>query len=183
MQYIIESPKWEGEIRVCYHDNGSIASITFPDVIDRESLLWWATHCPVTHDFMDYLRTKTKARITLVPEKLDFDTFWNRYNKKTGSKALAQQYWDGEKRTITRRPVADADRINIMRILGRYVSRYAGAKKEYQPLASTFLHERMWEAEVEAENQRRKSEVSLLDMYQQRQIQPNDNANSHTPTA
>ncbi|NJM13996.1 MAG: hypothetical protein HC896_00180 [Bacteroidales bacterium] len=81
---------------------------------------------------------------------VDFETFWNAYDKKTGSKAMAQQYWDGDKKTISRRPINDTDRVAIMGMAKRYVARYRGEKKEYQPLAQTFLHQRYWESELEA---------------------------------
>lgn len=61
--------------------------------------------------------------------------------------------------------VLDFIRENIMITLDKYVRRYSGTKKEFQPLASTFLNQRMWEAELESG---RKDEFSLLHLFNAR---------------
>lgn len=55
----------------------------------------------------------------------------------------------GGKRTLNKRPVTEADRQVIMRVVKRFAYRYQGSKKEYQPLATTFLNQRLWETEAE----------------------------------
>jgi hypothetical protein len=51
-------------------------------------------------------------------------------------------------------------------MLKRYTYRYRGPKKEFQPLASSFLHSRMWEAELESKP--RHQEVDLLKLIQEK---------------
>jgi hypothetical protein len=91
-----------------------------------------------------------------------FEAFWEKYAKKFGSKELARQYWDGEKKTITKRPVTLTDRENIMSMVEKYARRFGGDKKEFQPLASTFLNQRVWESELE---NGRKNETSLMHLF------------------
>lgn len=162
--YTLTSPKWEGDIKLSYFDNGFIRLAEYPEVIDRESIKYFATHFPVHESQLEWFRLYAKgAKVTMIEAIITFDAFWDTYGKKAGSKELARQYWDGEKKTINRRPVTLTDRQDIMRIVKRYCFRYQGNKKEFQPLATTFLHERMWEAELESIT--RKNEVNLLNLF------------------
>lgn len=163
-EFTITSTKWESEIRLVFYDNGFLASAELPEVIDRKAMEFFATHFPTHVSVLDFIRENSRATITRIALDTKFETFWERYAKKVGSKELARQYWDGEKKTITKRPVTLTDRENIMITLDKYVRRYSGTKKEFQPLASTFLNQRMWEAELESG---RKDEFSLLHLFNQ----------------
>lgn len=162
----MSSSKWEGEIRLKFHENGYLASATLPEVIDKEALVFIARTFPVHVSVLAYYRERTKARITAVALDTSFEAFWDRYSHKRGSKPLAQQYWDGQKRTITRRPINEEDRQIIMRVLPRFLYRYPPEKKDFQPLASTYLHQRLWESEVE--NLKKKDDVDLLKLIEER---------------
>lgn len=165
MEYTLTSPQWEGDIRLKYHDNGFLAEATMPEVINAKAARHMATIFPLHESVLKWYREKTAIKITVLSEDIMFEAFWERYNQKRGSKIRAQQYWDGEKRTLNRRPITVTDREDIMRISKRYTARYQGAKKEFQPMASTFLHERMWESEIETTP---RNEIDLLKMIQER---------------
>ncbi len=150
MKYIMSSSKWEGAIELEYHDNGYLAQARFPEVIDIQVIYWFATHMPTTVFMLDWFREHTGAKIEEYIGELTFDEFWNAYDKKTGSKEMARQLWEGSKKTINKRPINYTDRANIMRVIKRYIARYQCEKKEFQPLATTFLYQRRWESELEA---------------------------------
>lgn len=167
MEYTLISPKWEGEIRLKYHENGYLAEATMPEVMDVNAARHMATIFPLHISVLRwYSDNTTTVKITQIAADTSFDAFWVAYNQKRGSKIRAQQYWDGLKRTLNRRPITLTDREDIMRMVKRYEARYRRAKKEFQPLASTFLHERMWESEMEANN--RKNEIDLLKLIEER---------------
>lgn len=166
MEFTLSSSKWEGEIRLKFHENGYLASATLPEVMDREALVFIARTFPVHVSVLAYYRERTKARITAVALDTSFEAFWDKYAHKRGSKPLAQQYWEGDKRTITRRPIIEDDRQLIMKVLPRFLSRYPAEKKDFQPLASTYLHQRLWESE--AENLKKKDDVDLLKLIEER---------------
>ena len=159
-RYTLTSDKWEGEIALSFYDNGYLAAAELPEVIDRKAAEFFATSFPMHESVLDYYRAHSKARITRLQEDTSFEAFWNRYGRKVGSKELARQYWDGEKKTINKRPVTQTDREDIMGLVARYARRYQGEKKDFQPLVTSFLHGRMWEAELETTP--RKSEVDLV---------------------
>ena len=150
MIYALTSPKWEGELRLEFHENGILKQVTVPEVFDSASLMYFANHFPVHIDFIEWLRKNTGAKIIEISQPISFDEFWQLYDKKTGSKELARQYWDGEKRTLNKRPVTETDRMAIMRITKRYALKYRGERKDFQPLASSFLHQRYFETEIES---------------------------------
>lgn len=164
-RYTLVSDKWEGEISLSFYDNGYLATAELPEVIDRKAAEFFATSFPMHESVIEYYRAHSKVRITKLQADTSFDAFWNTYGKKVGSKELARQYWEGEKRTINKRPVTQTDREDIMGMAGRYARRHQGEKKEFQPLASSFLHGRLWEAELE--NTPRKSEVNLVETCKQ----------------
>ena len=162
-EYTLTSPKWEGEIRLKYYDNGYLASAETPEVIDKKSAEFLASHFPYHELVIDWYREKTGVIITPIVANTSFESFWETYNQKHGSKEKTRQYWDGEKKTMNRRPVTLTDRQAIMSMVKRYTHRYQGEKKEFQPLATTFLHGRFWESELE--NVPRKKEFNLLSLF------------------
>ena len=162
-EYTLTSPKWEGEIRLRFHDNGYLQSAEMPEVIDRKSAEFLASHFPCHEAVLGWLKEHTKATVTLIALDITFDAFWETYNQKRGSKENARLYWDGEKKTVNRRPITLTDRQAIMGMVKRYTHRYQGEKKEYQPLATSFLHGRMWESELE--NTPRKGEFNLMSLF------------------
>lgn len=168
MEYTLTSPKWEGEIRLKYHDNGFLASAKMPEVMDVNAARHMATIFPLHVSVLDWFRQNAlTVKITEIAADTSFDAFWEKYNNKRGSKILCQQYWDGLKKTLNRRPINESDRQDVMRMLPGYLSRYRGSQKEYQPLAQTFLHQRLFEAELE--NQKRsKTEINLLKLIEER---------------
>ena len=180
MIYALTSPKWEGELRLEFHENGILKKAVVPEVFDAASLMYFAHHFPVHINIIDWLKTNTGAKITEITQPVEFDEFWQLYDKKTGSKELARQYWDGEKRTLNKRPITETDRMAIMRIAKRYALKYRGEKKEFQPLASSFLHQRYFETEIESTPRKNegasKAAVSLMDVWNQRKIteEPNE---------
>jgi len=159
-RYTLVSDKWEGEIALSFYDNGYLAAAELPEVIDRKAAEFFATSFPMHESVLDHYRAHSKVRITRLQEDTSFEAFWGKYGRKAGSKELARQYWEGEKKTLNKRPVTQTDREDVMGMVGRYVHRHQGAKKEFQPLATSFLHGRMWEAELESTP--RKSEVDLV---------------------
>lgn len=161
-EYTLTSPKWEGEIRLKFYDNGYLQSAEMPEVIDKKSAEYLASVFPCHEMVLDWFREHSKVTVTLIDMDTSFESFWDQYNKKRGSKDNAQLYWDGLKLTINRRPITLTDRQDIMRMIKRYVHRYQGEKKEFQPLATSFLHERQWVSELE--NTPRKSEFNLLSL-------------------
>ena len=161
-KFSITSQKWENEIILQYYDNGTIFSIEMPEVIDVNALMWWATHLPVTLDLLDYVKSKSNARFIEIVE-IDFIHFWNVYDKKEGSKDLAEQYWDGAKKTMNKRPISEDEKMQIMAILPKYTARFKGEKKQFQPLASTFLNQRAWVAELErADNSNKNLYINVM---------------------
>ena len=165
MEFTLQSPKWEGEIRLKYHDNGFLASAEMPEVINVESAKHMATIFPLHISVLRWFRENTPVKITQIAADTSFDTFWRVYNQRRGSKIRAEMYWDGIKKTLNRRPVTLADKEDIMRMVKKYEFRYRGAKKEFQPLASTFLNERMWEREMESGS---RNEIDLLKLIEER---------------
>lgn len=166
MEYTLRSPKWEGDIRLKYHDNGFLAEATLPERMDLAAARHMAGMFPIHVSILRWFRENTMVKITAIEPELTFEDFWATYNQKRGSKIKAQQYWDGEKRTLNKRPITVSDRQDIMRMVKRYERRFKGDKKEFQPLASSFLHGRMWEAEMES--MPRGKEVDLLKLIEER---------------
>lgn len=164
-EFTITSAKWESEIKLVFYDNGFLASAELPEVIDRKAMVFFATHFPTHLSVLDYIRENSHATITRIALDTSFEKFWEKYARKVGSKELARQYWDGEKKTITKRPITITDRENVMIMIDKYVRRYSGTRKEFQPLASTFLNQRMWEAELEIG---KKEEFNLLHLFNQK---------------
>jgi len=158
MHYALTSPKWEGEIRLEYFDNGILKQAQFTEVIDVKAAMFMATHFPLQINLLTWLQENTQVKVIEILATVSFTEFWEAYNKKLGSKELARQYWEGEKRTLNKRPVNDTDRMAIMRMVKRFESKYKGEKKDYQPLASSFLHQRYWESE--SENTPKKNEAA-----------------------
>lgn len=165
MEFTLQSQKWEGEIRLKYHDNGFLASAEMPEVINVESAKHMATIFPLHVSILKWFKENTLVKITQIAADTSFEAFWQLYNRKEGSKIKAIQYWEGHKGTLNRRPITLTDREEIMRMLKRYVARYQGAKKQFQPLASTFLYERMWESEMESGG---RNEIDLLKLIEER---------------
>lgn len=161
-EYTLTSPKWEGEIRLKFYDNGYLQCAEMPEVIDRKSAEFIAAHFPCHELVLDWYAKETKVTITQIALDVTFESFWEAYGKKRGSKDNAQLYWDGEKRTINRRPITLTDRQAIMRMVKKYTHRYQGDKKEFQPLATSFLHERQWVSEIE---NTRKGEFNLMSLF------------------
>jgi len=164
MEFTLQSDKWEGEIRLKYHANGFLESATMPEVIDVKAAQHLSGIFPVHISVLRWFRDNTLVRITEIDQDVSFEQFWQTYNRKEGSKIRAMQYWEGHKNTLNRRPVTLTDRRDIMSILKKYVSRFPGDKKQFQPLASTFLHERMWESELE----KAKNSIDLLKLIEER---------------
>lgn len=164
----LRSPKWEGDIRLKFHPNGFLANAELPQEIELESAKYLATHFPVHIDIVGWLTQNTGVEATEVDLDISFEAFWNAYNQKRGSKLRAQQLWDGDKRTMNKRPITVSDRQDIMRLVKRYERRFKGHNKEFQPLASTFLNSRMWEAEMEAVASKRGKEVNLIQFLNER---------------
>jgi hypothetical protein len=161
--FTLTSPKWEGDIKLTFYDNGFLQQAEFPEVVDRKSMEYFATHFPLHISVLQHYRENSRVVITQLKSDTSFDAFWELYNQKRGSKPVAEQYWEGVKRTVTKRPITETDREDIMRILRKYVARYRGEKKEFQPLATSFLNQRMWEAELETV--KRENEVNLLHLF------------------
>jgi hypothetical protein len=113
------SNKWEGAIELEYYENGYLKSAKLPEVIDIKALFYLATHFPTEIELLNWLRENTSAKIEEYIGELTFDEFWDAYDKKTGSKELARQLWEGEKQTMNKRPIHHSDRMAIMRILKR----------------------------------------------------------------
>ena len=168
MEYTLTSPKWEGEIRLKYHDNGFLETAHMPEVIDANAARHMATIFPLHVSILEWFRKNAlTVKITEMVADTSFDTFWEKYNNKRGSKVLCQQYWDGMKKTLNRRPITESDRQDILKSLPGFLFRYRGAQKEYQPLPQTYLHQRLFEAELE--NQKRsKNDINLLELIEKR---------------
>lgn len=166
MEYTMRSPRWEGDIRLKFHDNGFLAEATMPEQIDIAAARHMCGIFPVHVSILRWFREHTLVKITAIEPDLHFDDFWKAYNQKRGSKIRAQQYWDGDKRTLNKRPITVSDRQDIMKMIRRYESRFKGDKKEFQPLASSFLNGRMWEAEMET--LARRQEIDLLKLIEER---------------
>lgn len=174
MEYTLASPKWDGEIRLKYHPNGFLAMATLPEVMNVDAAKHMAGIFPIHVSILRWFSENTSVKITEVAADTSFDAFWEKFNKKSGSKIKAQQYWDGQKATLNRRPVGEGDRQDIMRMLPKYLHKFQGAKKDFQPLATTFLHERMWESELENS---RENKIDLLKLIEERR---NRNASDNT---
>jgi len=153
--FSITSPKWEGEILLSYNELGNFDSAKFPEVISADVLVWLSGHFPMTTDILEWVRNNSKGKITEVI-KIEFIDFWNLYNKKEGSKKKAELLWDGIAKTCNKRPIITEDKLQIMQVLPRFVMKYK-QNNEFQPLATTFLNERRWEALVEAQNKDEKN--------------------------
>jgi hypothetical protein len=168
MEYILTSPKWEGEIRLKYHENGFLQTAQMPDVIDVNAARHMATIFPLHVSVLEWFQKNAlTVKIRKIATDTSFELFWEKYNNRRGSKILCQQYWDGLKKTLNRRPINESDRQDVMRTLPGFVARYRGAQKEWQPLAQTYLHQRLFEAELE--NQKRgKNEINLLKLIEER---------------
>jgi len=162
-RYTLTSDKWEGDITLAFHDNGFLATAELPEVFDLKSAEYFAQHFPMHETALGFYRANSRVRITQLQADTSFDSFWDAYGKKAGSKELARLYWDGDKKTINRRPITLTDREAIIGLAARYSRRYQGDKKEYQPLATSFLNGRMWEAELEATP--RKPEVDFASLW------------------
>ena len=150
MIYALTSSKWEGEVRLEFHENGQLKSATLPEVFDAKSLMFFSSNFPVHVSFIPFYKEYTQARITEVATPIDFDDFWNAYDRKSGNKDKARDLWEGLKPTYNKRPINGADRQDIMSMLKRYTARYRGEKKDFQPIPTTFLNQRYWVSEMES---------------------------------
>jgi hypothetical protein len=149
-KFSVTSDRWEGEMTFEYYDNERLAQSRWPEVINFKALEWFVNHNPVAIRILEWVANNAPVKVTEIFEPIDFENFWELYDKKTGSKEMARQYWDGEKKTINKRPITEVDRQNIIKILKRYTAKYKGEQKTFQPLSTSFLHQRNWESELEA---------------------------------
>jgi len=162
--FSITSSKWEGEVLLTYNEIGCIKEVHFPE-LSTEILFYFATHFPVTLEILDWIRNNTSGKVIEVV-KIDFNDFWNAYKNKEGSKDMAQMYWEGHKKTINKRPLTFDDRVQIMQILPKYVARFGGEQKIYQPQATKFFHQRIWVSEFEKmiENSKNQPYINKLSL-------------------
>lgn len=146
--YIITGKGLSGSIVFKYNLEGVLAAFENNAELNDEQIKWFATHVPFTEEmvqpFIDSARGKLVARMHNY--NLDFETFWEQYGNKKGSKEQARKLWDGEKVTENKRPVTEADRMAIFMILPRLNYHYQMNKKEL-PYPTTFLNQRRWENE------------------------------------
>jgi hypothetical protein len=70
-------------------------------------------------------------------EKIDFEIFWNLYNKKVGSKDNCKKKWI--KLTL-------GEQTKIIEILPKYKTQFEDIK--FQPHPETFLNQRRWENDI-----------------------------------
>lgn len=98
--------------------------------------------------------SKSKANANIIEEKrreekreekkkiinIDFDVFWNLYNKKVGSKAKCKAKWDKLK---------DEEREKIINTLPLFLKNITELK--YQPHPLTYLNNERWEDELKVE--------------------------------
>lgn len=73
------------------------------------------------------------------PDGLDFDSFWNAYGRKEGSKGKMARQWDGLKL---------ATRHTILNGLAAYKQAKTVNGPQFLPMPQTFLNGRLWEAET-----------------------------------
>lgn len=74
---------------------------------------------------------------------IPFDEFWTAYDKKEGSKIDTLKKWE---------KLTDNERSLIMAGIKHYAKSFR--EKQYQPLATTFLNQKRWEAETYGGNAR-----------------------------
>ena len=74
---------------------------------------------------------------------IEFDIFWNLYDKKVGDKNACIKKWNNLK---------DVDRQKIIDTLPAFLSQIKD--KQYQPFPATYLNQRRWENEIVASGQR-----------------------------
>jgi len=68
---------------------------------------------------------------------IEFEDFWNLYDKKVGNKTSCKKKWNNLK---------DKERTKIIDILPLWVMQFS--EKQYQPYPSTFFNQTRWEDEI-----------------------------------
>jgi hypothetical protein len=82
---------------------------------------------------------------------IEFDTFWNLYNKKQGDKKACQEKW---------LKLKDEEREKIISILPVWVKQFS--EKQYQPFPATFLNQKRWNDELPATPKSKAHEASIV---------------------
>lgn len=146
--YVVTGKTLVGSVVFKYDLNGVLREFVNQAELSAEQLKWFATHIPFTEEmiaaFIESAAGKLKAE--LLKHELTFDLFWREYGNKKGSKAETEKLWNGEKVTENKRPVTEADRIAIFKMLPKLNYHYQINKKEL-PYPTTFLNQRRWENE------------------------------------
>ncbi len=99
--------------------------------------------------YVEAAKDEEKPAETTPAINIPFESFWDVYAKKEGSKSDTQKLWEGRKNTENGKPMNGADREAVMTGIAAYVAKkqnpIPGVFEPEQPLATTFLNKRRWE--------------------------------------
>lgn len=84
--------------------------------------------------------------------KINFEDFWNLYNKKQGDKVACNTKWDKLK---------NEERVKIIATLPKFIKSISD--KKYQPLPATYLNQKRWNDEIEETQKYTPSTPGILD--------------------
>lgn len=88
---------------------------------------------------------KTKDKPTI-----EFESFWDAYDKKVGSKKKAKKYWYD---------LSDSERERIMKYIKNYKASFKDS--QFQPYATTFLNQKYFEAEEYETNKSNSVKINM----------------------
>lgn len=137
--YVIESTRYEGEIRYSYNASGLLVGYQALCDIDDERLALIIQHLPLTRDTLMHMveiarRQKTLTRFYELVQSCDFDTFWAAYPHKVG-KTEARKSWTKLK---------DSEQNKAVQYIPDYKKQATRDRVAYL-YPATYLNQKRWE--------------------------------------
>ena len=149
--YVATAPQLDGSLVFKYDLEGTLREVENRASIENADFLkFLATRMPFREAWFKAVvfQVKSEFCIKLSFEVIDvdlrFDTFWDFYDNKFGSKKKAKDLWDGKKPTEDGTKMEEADRLKSVKMLPRMKFHYK-LKNIELPYMTTFLNQRRFE--------------------------------------
>lgn len=110
-KYILTSPSFKGNV-VFGFSEGYLVAFENQSEMNEPQRKWLYTHFPFTLKNLTAIQTQIKGRLDQVPVNLDFESFWDAYDKKVNRKRC-EPLW---------KKLSEADRITCLRSIPAYNS-------------------------------------------------------------
>lgn len=85
-KYVLTSKSFTGSVEFGYNENGSLVFYhNAADMSDKQQV-WLLQHLPPNEIYLMQVKNVIKGELKEVPQDLNFDTFWDKYDKKINRK-------------------------------------------------------------------------------------------------